>query len=80
MTGTSAGVCRRRAPAPPGRSRLRLGSDRGSPNHGSPLAALTKGYQSAFAALAAIGLALALLRPGRLPKHNTNCQNRPRQR
>ena len=37
----------------------------------SPLAALTEGYQSAFAAcavLAAIGLALALLLPGRPPK------------
>src|SRR5215471_14362227 len=37
----------------------------------SPLAALTAGYQSAFAAcaaLAAIGLALALLLPGRPPK------------
>ena len=41
-------------------------------HHGAnPLAVLTEGYQSAFAAcaaLAAIGLALALLLPGRPPK------------
>ena len=45
----------------------------------NPLVVLTEGYQSAFVAcavLAGIGLALALLLPGRRGKQRTSCRNR----
>ncbi len=66
QTGTALGVAIVSTVAV-SRSQHYLAADNGA----NPLAALTQGYQSAFVAcavLAGIGLALALLLPGRPPK------------